>query len=106
MSSWKPPARSLSSSSDLRLVGLRALVDGLGDRSACSGTIAGTIVLFGEFVDVESAPDLRIELPPLRIEPEKAAFSDCCSVTYLEMFTDEIENSTMNSAISSVIMSE
>ena len=36
---------------------------------------------------------------------EKADFSDCCRVWYLEMFTDEIENRTMNNAISSVIMS-
>ncbi len=31
--------------------------------------------------------------------------SECCSSWNLEMFTDEIDHSTMNSAISSVIMS-
>ena len=50
-------------------------------------------------------PDCRMERPPGRIEPENAAFSDSCRVMYLEMLTDEIENNTMNSAISSVIMS-
>ena len=34
-----------------------------------------------------------------------ACCSACWSTWNLEMFTDEIENSTMNSAISSVIMS-
>jgi hypothetical protein len=37
--------------------------------------------------------------------PEKAALSASWSVLYFEMFTEEIENRTMNSAISSVIMS-
>jgi hypothetical protein len=54
---------------------------------------------------VDSEPDWRIDRPPGRIEPENAAFSDSCSVWYFEMLTEEIENSTMNSAISSVIMS-
>ncbi len=45
------------------------------------------------------------DVPPGRMCPEKAALSDFCSVWYLEMLTEEIENSTMNSAISSVIMS-
>jgi hypothetical protein len=43
--------------------------------------------------------------PPGRMRPEKASCSECCSETNFEMFTDEIENRTMNSAISSVIMS-
>ena len=50
-------------------------------------------------------PCWAIALPPGRMLPEKAAFSDFCSVWYLEMLTEEIENSTMKSAIRSVIMS-
>ena len=50
-------------------------------------------------------PAAAIDLPPGRMLPENAAFSDFCRVWYLEMLTEEIENSTMNSAISSVIMS-
>ena len=54
---------------------------------------------------VDSDPDCMIALPPERIEPENAAFSDCCRLSYLEMFTDEIEYRTMNSANISVSMS-
>ena len=36
---------------------------------------------------------------------EKADFSDFCRAWTLETLTEEIENRTMNSAISSVIMS-
>ena len=46
-----------------------------------------------------------IDLPPGRILPENASWSDRWSASNFDMFTDEIENSTMNSAISSVIMS-
>ncbi len=67
--------------------------------SACSSTLAGTWLEFA----VE--PCWATALPPGRMLPEKAAFSDCCRVWYLEMLTEEIENRTMNSAISSVIMS-
>ena len=70
-----------------------------------SGTSEGISAVAGVWAVVDCEPDCMIERPPGRIDPENAAFSDCCSVWYLEMFTDEIENSTMNSAISSVIMS-
>ena len=46
-----------------------------------------------------------IARPPGSTECEKADFSDCCSDLYLEMLTDEIENSTMNSANIRVSMS-
>jgi hypothetical protein len=70
-----------------------------------SGTSDGISAVAGVWAVVDCEPDCMIERPPGRIEPENAAFSDCWSVWYLDMFTDEIENSTMNSAISSVIMS-
>ncbi len=66
---------------------------------ACSSTLLGVCAAFW----VE--PCWAMSLPPGRMLPEKAAFSDFCSVWYLETLTEEIENSTMNSAISSVIMS-
>ena len=66
---------------------------------------ACTSRLVGAWLELELEPGFAIALPPGRMFPEKAARSDCCSVWYLEMFTEEIENSTMNSAISSVIMS-
>ena len=66
---------------------------------ACSSTEAGVCAAFAV------APCWATALPPGRMLPEKAAFKDFCSVWYLEMLTEEIENSTMNSAISSVIMS-
>ena len=70
-----------------------------------SGTIAGTSEVAGWCCLVSSELDCKIARPPGRIEPEKAALSDSWSVWYFEMLTDEIENSTMNNAISSVIMS-
>ena len=70
-----------------------------------SGTIDGTSAVAGVWALVDSEPDCRIARPPGRIEPENAAFSDCWRTWYLEMLTDEIENSTMNSANSSVSMS-
>ena len=70
-----------------------------------SGTIDGTSAVAGVWALVDSEPDCRIDRPPGRIEPENAAFSDCWRTWYLEMLTDEIENSTMNSANSSVSMS-
>ena len=70
-----------------------------------NGTIDGTSAVAGVWAEVDSDPDCMIALPPERIEPENAAFSDFCSVSYLEMFTDEIEYRTMNSANMSVSMS-
>ena len=67
------------------------------------GTIAGVAWSLGL---LPSLPLFSIALPPLRILPEKASWSDFWSCVYFDVFTDEIENSTMNSAISSVIMSE
>ena len=66
---------------------------------ACSSTLAGVCAA------LSVAPCCATALPPGRMLPENAAFSDFCSVWYLEMLTEEIENRTMNSAISSVIMS-
>ena len=43
--------------------------------------------------------------PPGRMRPENASCSERCRVTNLAVFTEEIEKRTMNSAISSVIMS-
>ena len=73
---------------------------------AVIGTIACVSRLEGALSALELAPGAMIDLPPGRMSPEKAAFRECCSTRYLEMLTEEIENSTMNSAISSVIMSE
>src|SRR3954453_5683147 len=50
-------------------------------------------------------PFSLIFLPPDRMWAEEASWRDFWSVLYLETFTDEIENRTMNSAIRSVIMS-
>src|SRR5271167_1767048 len=55
---------------------------------ACSSTLEGTCA------ELLVAPCLAIALPPGRMLPENAAFSDFCSVSYLEMLTEEIENST------------
>src|SRR6202034_2345591 len=68
--------------------------EGLG-MLGVSGSIAGTSAVAGVCDLVDAEPDWMIARPPGRIEPENAAFSDSCSVWYLEMFTDEIENSTM-----------
>ena len=70
-----------------------------------SGTIDGTAAVAGVCWAVDSEPDCRIAWPPGRIEPEKAAFSDCWRTWYLEMLTEEIENRTMNRANSRVSMS-
>ena len=70
-----------------------------------TGAIVWIWVVEGLRLALEVCPAAAIARPPGRIDPEKAACRDCCSVTYLEMFTEEIENSTMNNAISSVIMS-
>jgi hypothetical protein len=72
---------------------------------AVIGTSACRSRLEGARVELELAPALAIARPPGRMLPEKAARRDSCRVWYLEMFTEEIEKSTMNSAISSVIMS-
>ena len=69
------------------------------------GTIDCTSALVGAWLELAVAPGWAIDLPPGRMLPEKAALSDFWRVWYLEMLTEEIENSTMNSAISSVIMS-
>ena len=84
-----------------------------GVRLVCCGTlgvgVAGVIDWVGEADGITSllavAPEDLSAVPPGRTDPEKAAWRDSWSVWYLEMLTEEIENSTMNSAISSVIMS-
>ena len=86
---------------------MAALVVAL-ERSAgvgTSGTIAGTAAVAGVCSELDCEPDCITARPPGRIEPEKAALSDCCRTWYLEMLTEEIENRTMNSANSSVSMS-
>ncbi len=72
---------------------------------AVTGTIACTSMLLGKWLELALAPGLAIPLPPGRMSPENAARRDFCSTWTLEMLTEEIEKSTMNSAISSVIMS-
>ena len=52
-----------------------------------------------------AGPPSRIPELPCSILPENACASDCFSAANFEMFTDEIDQSTMNSARSSVIMS-
>ena len=69
------------------------------------GTIDCTSALVGAWLELAVAPGWAIDLPPGRMSPEKAARSDFCRACTLEMLTEEIEKSTMNSAISSVIMS-
>ena len=77
-----------------------------GSRLAvATGAIACISTLAGTWLALAVEPCWAIALPPGRMLPENAAFSDCCRVWYLEMLTEEIENRTMNSAISSVIMS-
>ena len=73
--------------------------------SAVNGTTAAASVVLGALLAFSVAPCWAIDLPPGRMLPENAALSACCRTWYLEMLTEEIENSTMNSAISSVIMS-
>ncbi len=50
-------------------------------------------------------PKLRTLSPPSTTAPLKLSFSDLASSSNLPLFTTEIENRTMKSAISSVIMS-
>ena len=50
-------------------------------------------------------PTFRIDVPPRSSGPAKLSRSDLASSSNLPLFTTAIENSTMNSAISSVIMS-
>ncbi len=66
---------------------------------ACSSKVAGT------WLALAVEPCWEIALPPGRMLPEKAALRDFWRVWYLEMLTEEIENRTMNRAISNVIMS-
>ena len=70
-----------------------------------SRTIAGVSIVVGARLELADAPGWAIDLPPGRMSPEKAALSASWRVRYLEMLTEEIEKRTMNSAISSVIMS-
>ena len=101
---------------DARLERLEVLLLGLGGRGGglgarpCAGAVAGdgrlvvggVAATFGDFVSPPLSCSAR---PPGRMRPEKASCSERCRVTYLVLFTEEIENRTMNSAISSVIMS-
>ena len=50
-------------------------------------------------------PKFRTLSPPSTTAPLKLSFSDLASSSNLPLFTTEIEKRTMNSAISSVIMS-
>jgi hypothetical protein len=50
-------------------------------------------------------PEFIIDLPPLSTAPENASCSERCSASNLDVFTDEIANSTMKRQNSSVIMS-
>ena len=62
-------------------------------------------MLVGKWFVLAVAPGFAIPLPPGRMSPEKAALRDFCRTWTFEMLTEEIENRTMSSAISSVIMS-
>ncbi len=73
--------------------------------SAVTAVTAWRSALCGAWLELAVAPGWASDLPPGRILPENAACSDFCSSWYLDMLTEEIENSTMNSANSSVIMS-
>src|SRR3954447_19868564 len=75
------------------------LIDWIG-RSAGTGGSAGAAL-----VSSLEEPLLMMDLPPLSTAPEKASWSDFWSSSNFEVFTDEIENSTMKSANRSVIMS-
>ncbi len=68
------------------------------------GMIAGTGAVAGVCLLVDS-DRLHDRVAADRIEPENADFSDSWSVLNFEMFTDEIEKRTMNSANMSVSMS-
>ena len=52
-----------------------------------------------------SLPVSMTASPPERILPEKASWSAFCSASNLDVFTDEMANSTMNRQKRSVIMS-
>ena len=69
---------------------------GVSDSSGGSG---------GGFSACEVEPVFIIAWPPVSTGPENASCSDCSSSLTLEMFVDEIANSTTNTANSSVIMS-
>src|SRR3954464_4698926 len=71
-----------------------------------SGWMAGTGgSTLGCSLPVGVPPVCMTDSPPGSTCPENASLSDFCSASNFEVFTDEIENMTMNSAISSVIMS-
>ena len=56
-------------------------------------------------LSVSAEPEFIIDLPPLRIAPENASWSDFWSSSNFDVFTDEIEKSTMKRQNRSVIMS-
>ena len=70
-----------------------------------SGTIAGTSVLAGVWALVDSEPACEDRAAAGQDRARERRLQRLLQVRYFEMFTEEIENSTMNSAISSVIMS-
>jgi hypothetical protein len=74
--------------------------------TGASGTIDWMSAALGALLELAVAPGWAIALPPGRMLPEKAARRASWSVRNFEMFTEEIENRTMNRAISRVIMSE
>ncbi len=73
---------------------------------AVTGTIACTSMLDGAWLAFALAPGFGDRFAPRQdVAREGRLQRASAASTHLEMFTEEIENSTMNSAISSVIMS-
>jgi hypothetical protein len=68
----------------------------------CLGGIGGSGAAFCAF---SPWPLDMTALPPERMAPENALCSAFCSASNLDVFTDEMANSTMNRQKSRVIMS-
>ena len=64
--------------------------------------VGGVAATVGEVVEPPLSFSAR---PPGRMRPENASCSERWRVTNFDTFTEEIEKRTMNSAMSSVIMS-
>jgi hypothetical protein len=73
--------------------------------SACSGVIAWIGGSAAGSFGGSSLPVSMTALPPERIFPEKASWRAFWSASNLDVFTDEIANSTMKRQNRSVIMS-
>ena len=74
-------------------------------RSPSSGTTPAASAVLGAWLAFGGRALLGDRFAARQDVAREGRLSEFCSVWYLEMLTEEIENSTMNSAISSVIMS-